>query len=165
MALLTNSFVPCNGRFPTLVTLLVLLLPVAELSGTLLPALGLTALVLLGVGMTMAVSWLLSRTVLRGVPSSFTLELPPYRLPQVGKVLVRSVLDRTLFVLGRAAAVAAPAGAVLCCWPTGRRVVSRCLPGSPAGWTLWGIFWAWMGPSFWPLPWAFPPTRSSFPFC
>ena len=113
MALLTNSFVPCNGRFPTLVTLLVLLLPVAELSGTLLPALGLTALVLLGVGMTMAVSWLLSRTVLRGVPSSFTLELPPYRLPQVGKVLVRSVLDRTLFVLGRAAAVAAPAGAVL----------------------------------------------------
>lgn len=113
MALLTNSFVPCNGRFPTLVTLLVLLLPAAELSGALLPALGLTALVLLGVGMTMAVSWLLSRTVLRGVPSSFTLELPPYRLPQVGKVLVRSVLDRTLFVLGRAAAVAAPAGAVL----------------------------------------------------
>ena len=78
-----------------------------------LPALGLTLLVLLGVGMTLLASRLLSGTVLRGVPSSFTLELPPYRRPQIGKVIVRSICDRTLFVLGRAAAVAAPAGLII----------------------------------------------------
>ena len=68
---------------------------------------------MLGVGATLLVSRLLSATVLRGTPSSFVLELPPYRRPRVGQVLLRSVLDRTLFVLGRAAAVAAPAGLLL----------------------------------------------------
>ena len=73
----------------------------------------LTFLIIIGVFMTFAVSKLLSKTILKGVPSSFTLELPPYRKPQIGKVIVRSVLDRTLFVLGRAAAVAAPAGLII----------------------------------------------------
>ena len=78
-----------------------------------LSALILTGVILLGVGLTLFVSWLLSKTVLRGLPSSFTLELPPYRRPQVLKVIVRSVFDRTLFVLGRAAAVALPAGGII----------------------------------------------------
>lgn len=78
-----------------------------------LAALILTFLVIIGIFMTFAVSRLLSGTLLKGIPSSFTLELPPYRRPQIGKVIVRSVLDRTLFVLGRAAAVAAPAGLVI----------------------------------------------------
>lgn len=80
---------------------------------SLLSALLLTGLIVLGVLMTFFVSWLLSHTILKGVPSSFTLELPPYRKPQIGKVIVRSIFDRTLFVLGRAALVAAPAGMVI----------------------------------------------------
>lgn len=76
-------------------------------------ALLLTGVILFGIGMTFAASKLLSKTVLKGVASSFTLELPPYRRPQIGKVLVRSVFDRTLFVLGRAVMVAAPAGVVI----------------------------------------------------
>ena len=70
-------------------------------------------MILLGIGMTFLVSWALSKTVLKGVPSSFTLELPPYRRPQIGKVIVRSVFDRTLFVLGRAVMAAAPAGLII----------------------------------------------------
>ncbi len=115
IAVLTNSFVPCNGRFPMLIAILTMFF--AGMSGTfgasVLSALMLTGLVVLGVLMTFAASRFLSKTVLRGVPSSFTLELPPYRRPQIGKVIVRSVFDRTLFVLGRAAAVAAPAGLVI----------------------------------------------------
>lgn len=65
--------------------------------------------------MTLLVSWILSKTVLKGVPSSFALELPPYRKPQIGKVIVRSIFDRTIFVLGRACAVAAPAGLLIWC--------------------------------------------------
>ena len=82
---------------------------------SLLGALLLTGVVVLGIGCTLLVSWLLSKTLLRGVPSSFTLEMPPFRPPQVGQVLLRSILDRTLFVLGRSAAVAAPAGLVIWC--------------------------------------------------
>lgn len=115
IAVVTNSFVPCNGRFPTLICLICVFF--TGLSSTplssLLSALGLTGVVLLGIGMTFWISRLLSRTLLKGVPSSFTLELPPYRKPRIGQVIVRSVLDRTLFVLGRAAAVAAPAGLLL----------------------------------------------------
>lgn len=70
----------------------------------------LTCVIVLGIVMTFLASKLLSKTLLKGLPSSFTLELPPYRRPQVGKVIVRSILDRTLFVLGRAVSVAAPAG-------------------------------------------------------
>ncbi len=115
LAVLTNSFVPCNGRFPSLIAVISMFF-VGTAGGAangVLAALLLTGVVLLGVGMTFAATGLLSATVLRGTPSSFTLELPPYRRPQVAKVLVRSVFDRTLFVLGRAAAVAAPAGLLL----------------------------------------------------
>ena len=80
---------------------------------SILSAIILTAVILLGILMTFAVSRMLSETLLKGVPSSFTLELPPYRRPQIGRVIVRSIFDRTLFVLGRAAAVAAPAGLVI----------------------------------------------------
>ena len=121
IAILTNSMVPCNGRFPTLISLITLFFlagsrthdPAGAISGNLQAAILLTALILLGVAATMFCSWLLSHTLLRGVPSSFTLELPPYRRPQIGKVIVRSIFDRTLFVLGRAAAVAAPAGVLI----------------------------------------------------
>jgi len=115
IAILTNAFVPCNGRFPTLLAILSMFLVGlgAGVKGTLLSALLMTALILLSILMTFAVSKLLSRTALQGEPSSFTLELPPYRRPQFAKVLMRSLLDRTLFVLGRAAMVAAPAGLVI----------------------------------------------------
>lgn len=115
LAILTNSFAPCNGRFPTLITVLTLFFvgTVGGIGESVGVALLLTVLILLGVLATFLATRLLSATLLSGTPSSFTLELPPYRPPQVGKILVRSVFDRTLFVLGRAAAVAAPAGAVL----------------------------------------------------
>lgn len=116
IAILTNSMIPCNGRFPTLFTLITLFFT-AGLGGTFLgsftAALCLTAVILLGVLATLASSWVLSHTLLKGIPSFFTLELPPYRRPQIGKVVVRSIFDRTLFVLGRAVAVAAPAGLLI----------------------------------------------------
>ncbi|MDI3280187.1 MAG: nucleoside recognition domain-containing protein, partial [Bacillota bacterium] len=114
IAMLTNNFVPCNGRFPTLITLATLLASgaVPPTYGSLAAAGLVAALVLLGVALTLGVSWGLSHTLLRGAPSSFALELPPYRPPQVGRVIIRSLFDRTLFVLGRAVTVAAPAGAV-----------------------------------------------------
>lgn len=109
LATLTNSFVPCNGRFPTLLLLIAVFFAGAGES-TLLSALWLTGFLLLSVVVTLDVTKLLSRTLFRGTPSFFALELPPYRPPQVGQILVRSVLDRTLSVLGRAVTVAAPAG-------------------------------------------------------
>ncbi len=117
IAILTNSLVPCNGRLPTLFLMITLMF----LAGNAVPgslrtlgsALLMTLAILTGIGATLAASWLLSHTLLRGVPSAFTLELPPYRRPQIGKVIVRSVFDRTLFVLGRAVAVAAPAGLLI----------------------------------------------------
>lgn len=115
LAILTNSFVPCNGRFPTIISILTMFF-VGTASGifsSVLSALILTAVILLGIAMTFAVTKLLSKTILKGVPSSYTLELPPYRRPEIGKVIVRSIFDRTLFVLGRAAAVAAPAGLLI----------------------------------------------------
>ena len=108
IAVLTNSLVPCNGRFPAILAVLSCLG-----LGTVSSAAAMTGVLLLSVGMTLLVSKLLSVTILRGTPSSFTLELPPYRMPQVGRVIVRSVFDRTVFVLGRAVAVAAPAGALI----------------------------------------------------
>ncbi|MBQ7935638.1 MAG: ferrous iron transport protein B [Clostridia bacterium] len=111
IAILTNNFVPCNGRFPTLIALITMFFVGVQsgVLGSVLSAILLTGLILLGILATFWVSRFLSATLLKGVPSSFTLELPPYRKPQIGKVLIRSILDRTLFVLGRAAAVAAPA--------------------------------------------------------
>ncbi len=115
IAILTSSLVPCNGKFPTLIALITIFF-VGGRSGLLASLEGAALLLgtlVLGVAGTLACSRLLSATVLRGMPTSFALELPPFRKPRVGEVIVRSVLDRTLFVLGRAVAVAAPAGAVI----------------------------------------------------
>lgn len=115
VAILTNNFVPCNGRFPTLIALMTMFFAGSVASGLqpLASVAGLVLLIGLGVGMTFAVTALLSHTILKGTPSSFTLELPPYRKPQIGKVIVRSFMDRTLTVLWRAVMVAAPAGIVI----------------------------------------------------
>ncbi len=115
IAILTNNFVPCNGRFPALIAILAMFFVggAGGLWGAALSALLLTLVIVLSIGITFVASKLLSVTILKGVPSSFTLELPPYRRPEIGKVIVRSMLDRTLFVLSRAAAVAAPAGLVI----------------------------------------------------
>lgn len=114
IAILTNNFVPCNGRFPTLIAISAAFfgggagaLNSAAATGSVV------VLILAGIAVSLGVSWLLSRTLLRGVPSSFTLELPPYRPPQVLRVIIRSIFDRTLFVLARAVAVAAPSGALV----------------------------------------------------
>lgn len=114
IAILTNSFIPCNGRFPTLITVITLFF-VGSYGATssIGAALLLCLFIMLSFLMTFAVSFLLSKTVLKGMPSSFTLELPPYRRPQILKVIVRSVFDRTLFVLGRALIAAAPAGLII----------------------------------------------------
>jgi ferrous iron transport protein B len=132
IAIITNSFVPCNGRFPTLITITGILIAgvgvgAGNMSGLsaetaaaangivqgLIGTLAITCIVVLGVFMTLFISKLLSKTILKGLPSSFALELPPFRRPQIGRILVRSLLDRTVFVLGRAVAVAAPAGLVV----------------------------------------------------
>lgn len=115
IAILTNNFVPCNGRFPFLISVITMFFVGvnAHPGKAAVSALILLAVILLGVFMTFWVSRLLSGTLLKGVPSSFALELPPYRRPQIGKVITRSILDRTLFVLGRAVVVAAPAGLVI----------------------------------------------------
>lgn len=115
IATVTNNFVPCNGRFPTLIAIITMFfaagisLPFRSLvsAGLLL------AVIVFGVVVTLLVSKLLSATLLKGLPSSFTLELPPYRRPQICKTIVRSLLDRTVFVLLRAMCVAAPAGIVI----------------------------------------------------
>jgi ferrous iron transport protein B len=108
IAILTNGVTPCNGRFPAILALLTLFF-----GGGLLSAGLMVGVVAFSLGMTLGLSFLLSRTVLRGQPSAYTLELPPFRRPQVGKVLVRSFLDRTLHILLRAVTVAAPCGLLL----------------------------------------------------
>lgn len=115
IAILTNNFVPCNGRFPTLIALISMFF-VSQTMGPQKDALAvglLLGIILLGVFFTLLLSKILSSTILKGLSSSFVLELPPYRRPQVGKVIVRSLLDRTIFVLGRAVVVAAPAGIII----------------------------------------------------
>ena len=115
IAIITNTFVPCNGRFPTLISIITMFFAgvVAAPWNGLLSTLLLTGVIVFGVILTFLTSRFLSKTLLKGVPSSFTLELPPYRRPQFGKVIVRSIFDRTLFVLGRAVSVAIPAGAII----------------------------------------------------
>lgn len=133
IAILTNSLVPCNGRFPTILTILSLFIAggATGLSASLLGAFCLALVILLGICMTLVASKVLSKTLLKGMPSSFTLELPPYRRPQIGKVIIRSVCDRTLFVLGRAILIAAPAGLLI--WMTanitvgGTAVLNHCV--------------------------------------
>ncbi|MDQ0151260.1 ferrous iron transport protein B [Eubacterium multiforme] len=114
-AILTNVFMPCNGRFPMLISIASIFIGGISIGfkGNLVSAITVTVVIILGVFMTLIVSKILSKTVLRGMPSNFILELPPYRKPQIGKVIVRSIFDRTLYVLGRAIVVAAPAGIVI----------------------------------------------------
>ena len=113
IATLTNNFVPCNGRFPTLIAIsTVFLVSQSGSSYGILPVLSVTGLVIVGIVITLLVSYLLSKTLLKGIPSTFTLELPPYRVPRIGRVLYSSIIDRTAFVLWRAIIIAAPAGAI-----------------------------------------------------
>lgn len=116
IAMITNNFVPCNGRFPTLIAISTIFFGglgiYTNSYSSIFASFSVVSMILIGIIVTLIVSKLLSSTVLKGVPSSFSLELPPYRRPQLGKILVRSLLDRTLFVLGRAIVVAAPAGAI-----------------------------------------------------
>ena len=116
VAILTNCFVPCNGRFPTLIALSMIFVGGTFASSTadsMLAALMVMLLVVLGIVITLVVSYILSKTILKGMPSSFTLELPPYRKPQIGRVIYTSIIDRTIFVLVRAIKVAAPAGIII----------------------------------------------------
>ena len=102
IAILTNNFVPCNGRFPTLIAIAsIFIAGMAAFSQSLLAAGSVILMVLFGILVTFGVSWGLSMTLLKGEPSSMVLELPPYRRPKVRSVLYRSMLDRTLFVLRR----------------------------------------------------------------
>ncbi|MHC4414438.1 MAG: nucleoside recognition domain-containing protein [Planctomycetota bacterium] len=115
IAILTNNFVPCNGRWPTLI-----LLATVFVAATCPPGLAsvaaagsVVAVVVLGVLFTLLVSAMLSRSVLKGEASAFTLELPPYRRPSIMRILYTSLIDRTVFVLWRAIICAAPAGGVI----------------------------------------------------
>lgn len=112
LAILTNNFVPCNGRWPTLILLSSLFMAAGFTGGTqtLVTASVVIGMVLLGVVVTLSVSWVLSKTALKGVPSHYTLELPPYRKPKIFNTILRSTLDKTVYVLRRAVIVAAPAG-------------------------------------------------------
>jgi len=115
IAILTNNFVPCNGRFPTLIMLATVFVASAfpPALTSFIAAGTVVGVVLIGVGFTFLMSWILSRTLLKGEASAFTLELPPYRRPNVGRILYTSLIDRTIFVLWRAMQTAAPAGALI----------------------------------------------------
>lgn len=115
IAILTNNFVPCNGRFPTLIMLATVFVAAAfrPAFASFVAAATVVGVVLIGVGFTFLMSWILTKTVLKGEASAFTLELPPYRRPNVGRILYTSLIDRTLFVLWRAIQTAAPAGALI----------------------------------------------------
>ncbi len=118
IAIITNNFVPCNGRFPFLITVATIFIAGAfagnnGILASILSTLAVITVIILGIFLTLIVSNILSKTILKGMPSSMVLELPPYRKPQFGKILIRSIFDRTLFVLGRAIVVAAPAGLVI----------------------------------------------------
>jgi ferrous iron transport protein B len=135
IAILTNNFVPCNGRFPTLI-MLANVFVAAQFSpafASFAAAGSVVGAVLLGIAVTLAVSWMLSRSVLKGEPSSFTLELPPYRMPNIRQILYTSLIDRTLFVLRRAVIMAAPAGGVI--WLLGHITAGDAsLAAHLAGW-------------------------------
>ncbi|MCC3864644.1 ferrous iron transport protein B [Terrisporobacter petrolearius] len=115
IAIITNNFVPCNGRFPTLIAISTIFFSSVISSNFIsssITAISITLLIIVGVLTTLLVSFILSKTLLKGVPSTFTLELPPYRPPQIGRVIYTSIIDRTLFVLRRAIVVAIPAGII-----------------------------------------------------
>jgi len=143
IAILTNNFVPCNGRFPTLSMLATVFVAAGfgGLASSVIAAAAVVGVVLIGVGFTLFMSWALSRTLLKGEASAFTLELPPYRRPNIGRILYTSLIDRTLFVLWRAIQTAAPAGALI--WllaniPFGDSNLAHAVAGwlDPFGWLL-----------------------------
>ena len=115
IAILTNNLVPCNGRFPFLITISSIFIAgtVGGIGASILSTICVILIIILGIIMTLVISKILSKTILKGMPSSFVLELPPYRKPQFFKVLVRSIFDRTIFILGRAILVSIPAGLVI----------------------------------------------------
>jgi len=115
IAILTNTFVPCNGRWPTLIMIASLFVAAAfpPMLATVVSVGVVTGATLVGVLFTLLVSFVLSRTMLRAKPSSFILEMPPFRRPQLGRILYRSLIDRTFFVLRRAIICAAPAGGII----------------------------------------------------
>jgi len=117
VAILTNNLVPCNGRFPILIAIITMFFASTfiEPFNSIFSTLILLSVIVISVIGTLFITKLLSKTLLKGVPSSFALELPPYRKPQIGKVIVRSIFDRTIFVLLRSLAVAAPAGVLIWC--------------------------------------------------
>lgn len=112
IAIVTNSFVPCNGRFPFLITIASIFFAgcFGGFAGSLISTITVLFIIIFGIFLTLFVSKILSKTLLKGESEGFILELPPYRKPQIGNILVRSIFDRTLFVLGRAISVAIPAG-------------------------------------------------------
>ncbi|MCF8010229.1 MAG: ferrous iron transporter B [Clostridiales bacterium] len=138
IAILTNNFVPCNGRFPILIALATIFIggSVAASISSIIATLTVAGLVVFGITITLFISWLLSKTLLKGVPSSFTLELPPYRKPKIGEVIVRSILDRTIFVLTRAMIIAAPAGGIV--W-----IMANTMVGDTS---LLAAFASWLNP-------------------
>lgn len=114
IAVITNALTPCNGRFPAIIKLIsIFFVAGAGMGDGFLCALVLALVIVGSLALTLCLSNLLSRTLLKGEPSHYILELPPYRKPQVSKVIVNSVLNRTVFVLARAVAVAFPAGMVI----------------------------------------------------
>lgn len=106
--MITNSLIPCNGRLPIIIACMGLLS-----SSAIISSMGLLLSVVGGAAVTLILSKILSATIFRGETSSYTLELPPYRIPKLGETIVRSLLDRTVYVLGRAVSVAAPAGVLI----------------------------------------------------
>ena len=115
IAIITNNFVPCNGRFPTMIVLSTIFFSstTSLFFNSIITTLVVTIIVLIGIGVTFLVSYILSKTLLKGEPSSFTLELPPYRRPRIRTILYTSLIDRTIFVLGRAIMIAAPFGIII----------------------------------------------------
>lgn len=111
IAILTNSLVPCNGRFPALIAIITMFL--ISNSSSFKSSIILTSLIVLSIIITLIVSKILSKYFIKGKTSTFILEMPPYRKPQIKKVIIRSIFDRTLFVLGRAIKVAIPAGIII----------------------------------------------------
>ncbi|HBQ26945.1 MAG TPA: iron transporter FeoB, partial [Syntrophomonas sp.] len=138
IAILTNTFSICNGRFPTLIALATIFMGtlVARAYSSMLATLIVVAIIMMGILTSLLVSFILSRTLLQGVSSFFVLELPPFRKPQLGQILIRSLLDRTLFVLWRAVVIAAPAGALT--WVLANSFV--------AGTSVFALIAGWLNP-------------------
>lgn len=115
ISIITNAFVPCNGRFPFLITIATIFIGTyfTGALSSIISSIVVLLIILLGIFLTLVMSKFLSKTFLKGEQSSFVLELPPYRKPQIIQVLVRSLFDRTLFVLGRSLTVAIPAGIII----------------------------------------------------